>query len=355
MINRVRGRSAFTLIELLVVIAIVALLVSILLPALSGARKNARTALCQGRLQQYGVATNNYATDYQNKIWSFSWQRPAPGRPRFQTQYGDLFSPTTDLQAAHYQAVDIIRRRGLGNTQNFPTQGAWIPHVLYSHLVLLDYLQARLPEPLVRCPDDSFRGRWAESLVNGSWQQTQAQFNLPNSRWPYSSSYQVSPYSYALDRNPTGAAGLQNAGSDGFYTVPTNAQYPLGTRKINEVAFPSMKMQVMEDQSRHWGKVNVFYTHNLARIQTLQFDGSIRNVQGPDMNPGYYPVGNPANYTVANITFTYDAVLGDPPWPGGGSTLRNAKIRWTAGGLKGVDVGGKIPINPARLSGTVLN
>lgn len=55
---------AFTLIELLVVISIIALLVSILLPALSGARDAAKGVKCGTNLKQMGVALYIYASDY---------------------------------------------------------------------------------------------------------------------------------------------------------------------------------------------------------------------------------------------------------------------------------------------------
>jgi prepilin-type N-terminal cleavage/methylation domain-containing protein/prepilin-type processing-associated H-X9-DG protein len=56
-------KKGFTLIELLVVISIIALLVSILLPALSGAREQARMAVCAVHISGMGKAVVVYTTD----------------------------------------------------------------------------------------------------------------------------------------------------------------------------------------------------------------------------------------------------------------------------------------------------
>jgi prepilin-type N-terminal cleavage/methylation domain-containing protein len=61
-------QSAFTLIELLVVIAIIAMLLSILMPALGRAKDQARSVVCRSNLKQWGLIWKLYTDDYNSSF-----------------------------------------------------------------------------------------------------------------------------------------------------------------------------------------------------------------------------------------------------------------------------------------------
>jgi prepilin-type N-terminal cleavage/methylation domain-containing protein len=62
-----RRRRAFTLVELLVVIGILVVLVALLLPAVTGARENARRVRCAANLHNMAVALRVYAGENRGR------------------------------------------------------------------------------------------------------------------------------------------------------------------------------------------------------------------------------------------------------------------------------------------------
>jgi len=75
-----RKRQAFTLAELLIVIAIIGVLIAILLPALSAARRSAATVKCLSSLRNLGSAFQQYAQDNKRFLPVTLW-RPVSAAP----------------------------------------------------------------------------------------------------------------------------------------------------------------------------------------------------------------------------------------------------------------------------------
>jgi len=87
-------KAGFTLIELLVVIAIIAILASMLLPALAKAKARSQQAVCLNNLKQWGLAQNMYVDD-SNQI--FPDTKIANGTPPSPIGYNEDMPKWIDL------------------------------------------------------------------------------------------------------------------------------------------------------------------------------------------------------------------------------------------------------------------
>ncbi|MFA6045411.1 MAG: prepilin-type N-terminal cleavage/methylation domain-containing protein [Phycisphaerales bacterium] len=354
-----RGSTrGFTLIELLVVIAIIALLIGILLPALGSARQVARLTICQTNMHSYGTGVASYAADFQDKICSYTWT-PSTWR-NASPQYND-YAVGEDIAGAAAQATDIIRRRAGREPGDFDQPNAWIPHVLYSHLPVVDYLGITLPSKLVACPEDKYRLEWQKnpslfgsSAVTSLGPVPASASTEEGKRWPYSSSYEFVPATYSPDRGTTVMQGPDQR-TYGTYSSSIDdgvLSGKLGRRKYGDVTFPSQKVLVMDSVSRHFGKRNYYYAQQQAKIPLLFFDysvstkttGGVRTI-AEDANDGWNPMSKGNQNIVTTFTYSPEAwesaptLLGTFPGGAGGDTVRGF-YRWTRAGLQGIDFGG---------------
>ena len=122
-------RTRFTLVELLVVISIIAVLASLLLPALQLAKQKGKRIVCANKLKQFGVATACYMNDYDAYLMRYdSWSSPSFKYtwPRLLADYlgepslswtGDIFHCPEETTTMNYYYSQNKTAQGLKESQ----------------------------------------------------------------------------------------------------------------------------------------------------------------------------------------------------------------------------------------------
>ncbi|HLJ11328.1 MAG TPA: DUF1559 domain-containing protein [Planctomycetaceae bacterium] len=153
-----RRRRGFTLIELLVVIAIIAILVSLLLPAVQQAREAARRSQCKNNLKQIGLALMNYESTFLRfpPASNVPWGRF--GGDDAHMDYTGPFGPNWAVALLPFIEQSPLYTQNQPNLQTFP--GVFIGVPTGKPPAGVDGFTWRSPIvgtriPIYRCPSDA--------------------------------------------------------------------------------------------------------------------------------------------------------------------------------------------------------
>ncbi len=277
-------------------------------------------------LRELGVGFEAYGRDNADQVATFSWKKGNNS-----SSFPDLRNPVSDIDAAAYQAVDIIRRRANLSMTQFPRQTSWVPNIFYSHLVLIDYFASPAPWNTAVSPGDANQLKWASDPLK--WQTNGA----PAIRWPFASSYELpTAFSTSPDSGPD---AVYQSTTHSAYIVPGNAKF--GGRTLTEVVYPASKALMYERYQWFFGPRVAFCLYDEARVPVLSGDGQVQVRKPGLVNKGWQP-NAPTSPQGTIVSYTPAAY--EPPALLGVSNLMYGRMRWTRRAMGGTDFdAGEIP------------
>lgn len=244
--------AGFTLIELLVVVAIIALLISILLPSLNLARKQAKQMICNTRLRSQGQASYMYAADNKDTIVRGEARRVEVGQ--------NLHFATTLLQGLGYDGPIQDLWRPVGRNRDYhellaKTKTLQCPSFPIAEQVL-DFVVNAFPIPY------SDRNISTDRQGGGQrGERMRSEGNYDNTIWFKLTSFTGRAKSAKLVHITEAHASLDTGGNQVLHDLFYTSQLPFG-------AFPRIS-----NDKRHPGGVNaLFFDGHASTMSFPQFD-----------------------------------------------------------------------------------